>query len=589
MPGRDVPDPTVPRSAHGLRQFHLFKASALAAGLVAISTMTAGAAGPPTGDVGAVAPASAVSQTSTPSDITAQADVIGSVWDPRDISAPGGPYLRDATGRVVILHGVNAVYKRSPYELSIAAGHPFDFSSADAAAIADAGFNVVRLGILWEGFEPGGTPNDPSVCASGAPREGGMFSASVADSYLHKVVQVVDLLGRYHIHTLIDMHQDVYAEAFRGEGAPPWAVCTDDQPIVDLRGRWSRNYASATLNIAEDHFWKNDVVGNLQGNFDHVWAVVAAAFKNNPWVVGYDPYNEPFSRQADHTDGSGAPAYVASALECFYTGRLHPGLIPGTSTPLRCPAYDPAIGVVPTIEAADPYHLVFVEPDIYSVHGGPDILGPMPFPRLVYNVHGYCGHRNPVTGSPTSATRCALSVLKELGFRSAERALLSSPEQPGGPPMFLSEFGATENETFLHSVTAEAAQLQIGWTYWSWKFYDDPTGSSEEPLATPEDQLLSQAAVLAIPYAEAIAGTPTQTAYDPTTGTFTFAYVPDHTIHAPTVIITAPLRYPGGYCATASGATITSPAGQSHLLLENDPTGTSVTFKITPGPCTAGS
>ena len=33
------------------------------------------------------------------------------------ISAPGGTYLKDRLGRVVVLHGVNAVYKRAPYEL----------------------------------------------------------------------------------------------------------------------------------------------------------------------------------------------------------------------------------------------------------------------------------------------------------------------------------------------------------------------------------------------------------------------------------------------------------------------------------------
>ena len=107
----------------------------------------------------------------------------------------------------------------------------------------------------------------------------------------------VKLLSRYGIYTLLDMHQDVYNRSFRGEGAPDWAVCTDGVPIVPKGGRWSNNYSNPTLITAVDHFWANDVVGKLQGQFDLVWATVAQYFKNDPWVVGYDPYNEPFSTE----------------------------------------------------------------------------------------------------------------------------------------------------------------------------------------------------------------------------------------------------------------------------------------------------
>ncbi len=529
------------------------------------------------------------SQGSAPEDIADQAGVIGSPWDPQAVSAPGGRYLRDAFGRVVILHGVNAVYKHAPYELAIAPGQPFDFSAADAAAISKAGFDMVRLGILWQGLEPGGTPNSAGICTPGSPRPPGRFSDAVADAYLQRVVRVVDLLGSYHIHTLIDMHQDVYATQFRGEGAPAWAVCTDNQPIEVLPDRWSRNYASPTLNIAEQHFWQNDVVGNLQGQFDQVWGVVAATFRGNPWIVGYDPYNEPFARQADLIAGSDPPVHVASTLECFYTGRQHPGLVPGSRTPVRCPATDPLEGVVPTIEEADPGHLVFVEPDIYYNHGAPVLLGPMPFPDLVYNVHVYCPNRDPVTGAPASATACAAHAIKQLARREAERAGLATAQQPGGPPMFLSEFGATSNQSLLQSVTADAARMDLGWAYWSWKYYDDPTGSTDEPLATSDTRLLPQMAALATPYAEAIAGDPTETAFDPATRTFTLGYEVDPAIAAPTVVMTAPARYPDGYCATATGATITSAAGASHLLLQNDPGAARVTFSLAPGACRSAS
>ena len=111
------------------------------------------------------------------------------------------------------------------------------------------------------------------------------------------------LLSRYGIYTLLDMHQDVYNKNFRGEGAPDWAVCTDGVPIVASGGRWSNNYSNPQLDTAVHHFWTNDVVGNLQGQYDLVWATVAKYFETNPWVVGYDPYNEPFSTETQTAAG----------------------------------------------------------------------------------------------------------------------------------------------------------------------------------------------------------------------------------------------------------------------------------------------
>ena len=109
---------------------------------------------------------------------------------------------------------------------------------------------------------------------------------------------------------------------------------------------------------------------------------------------------------------------------------------------------------------------------------------------------------------------------------------------------------------------------KIGWTYWAWQYYDDPTGSSDGPLADPGGDLLPQAASLAIPYAEAVAGVPTVTDYDPSSRIFSLSYTVDPSVDVSTVVITVPARYPKGYCASVSGATIVSPPGVSHLLLQ---------------------
>ncbi len=302
---------------------------------------------------------------------------------PSYLSSPGGPYLFDSNGRVILMHGVNVVYKHAPYIAYPDPGEPWNFSATDAAQMQRLGFNVVRLGIEWQALEPGsGGPNQPQVCTPGAPGNAHEWNRAIAEAYLTHVAATVKLLSQYGIYTLLDMHQDVYNQSFRGEGAPDWAVCTNNVPIVPKGGRWSSNYSNPTLQTAVGHFWANDVVGNLQGNYDLVWKTVAQKFKNNPWVVGYDPYNEPFSTETQ----TAAESTFTGQLQCFYIGKGHPALLANGAGPLVCPPGDPSNGVIPTIQSVDPHHLTFVEPDIYWVTGGniPSQLGPLPLKRVPY-------------------------------------------------------------------------------------------------------------------------------------------------------------------------------------------------------------
>ena len=198
-----------------------------------------------------------------------------------------GPFMVDRFGRVVTLHGVNAVYKRAPYTLTVEPGQPNSLAESDAARIAKLGFNVVRVGVIWAGIEPGsGGPNQPQVCNRGTPGDPHMWNQQVASSYIAQVAQVVRELGLHHVYSLIDMHQDVWSSVFGGEGAPAWATCTDGLPIPVTKGRWSDAYGERAEINAWNNFWNNDVVGGLQEQYQRAWAAVASAFRSNPWVVG---------------------------------------------------------------------------------------------------------------------------------------------------------------------------------------------------------------------------------------------------------------------------------------------------------------
>jgi endoglycosylceramidase len=500
------------------------------------------------------------------------------------ISAPGGPFLYDRNGRVVFFHGVNVVYKHPPYEVYPDPGKPWNFDAKDASMIARLGFNVVRLGMTWAGLEPGtASANDPSICTPGSPSDPYQFNQAVLNRYLARLQTTVNLLGRYHIYTLLDMHQDVYNQMFEGEGAPNWAVCTDGVPSVDPPGRWSLEYATTAAGIAFHHFWTNDVVGDLQGQYDLVWGDVARYFRNNPWILGYDPFNEPFSRSLVLF----GDRHFDDELECFYTGTAHMGALIHGSRVVNCPKNDPAQGVIPTLLANDPHHLIFAEPDIYASRGYPTFLGPMNFPNLVFNVHIYCGARSPVTGNPTNVVACAAQDTRSLIHREEDRPLMASQAQPGGPAWFVSEFGATSSPSLVESFTSQADARLVGWAYWSWKYYQDPTGSSLEALVTSTGRLRSTAQVLSETYPEAIAGTPVSMSFDDATGTFQLVYKANDRVRAPTVIFVPIQRhYANGYCARSSGATVISKPGSGLLEAVNLQRAGVVSITVTSGGCT---
>ncbi|HEY6474556.1 MAG TPA: cellulase family glycosylhydrolase, partial [Acidimicrobiales bacterium] len=481
----------------------------------------------------------------------------------------------------------DAVYKHAPYELYADPGKPWNFSAADASLMARLGFDVVRLGMTWSGLEPGtAKANDPAICDPGKPTNPHQLNLAVLDRYVAHLKQTVALLGRFHIFTILDMHQDVYSAKFEGEGAPSWAVCTNGVVSADPRGRWSRAYSTDATKIAFSHFWDNNVRGDLQGQYDEVWSDVARAFRGNPWVIGYDPFNEPFSTSlVSYRD-----EHFDAQLQCFYTGTKYIGIRLSGAPALVCPRRDPRTGVVPTILANDPSHLVFDEPDNYGTAGYLTYLGPMRLRNLVYNVHLYCGARSPVTGNPTDVALCVRENTHSLGVRQSDRPEMASSTQPGGPAWMVTEFGATSSVPYLKSVTSLMDAEKVGWIYWSWKYYGDPTGSRDEALVLSDGKLKATARVLSRTYPQAVAGRPISYDYSPDTDVFHLAYAPNHRIHAPTVIfVPTQVHYPGGYCARVSGGRVTSATGSDVLDVQNGRRGKLVTVTVVPGSCAASS
>ena len=280
------------------------------------------------------------------------------------------------------------------------------------------------------------------------------------------------------------MHQDVYNEAFGGEGAPNWAVCTDGitpRPKLNVPN-WSVNYTGRAWPRPTATFGTTTWSGTSRASSTRCGRRSPPRFRGNPWVIGYDPFNEPYGAGLGTRPDN--PAFDAAARVLLY--RPGPSGVESGRPAGRCPADDPEEGLIPRIEAADPTHLVAYEGNYGTDSGVPNHVGAMDYPRLVLNFHDYCFLHVP-NGPEPAELRFHLRAPRTLRLHPARPGAGQRlhPEQPGGPGWLLTEFGATTDTADLARITSDADASLVGWIYWQWINYDDPTGSHSSALWPP--------------------------------------------------------------------------------------------------------
>jgi aryl-phospho-beta-D-glucosidase BglC (GH1 family) len=175
------------------------------------------------------------------------------------------------------------------------------FTDEDASFIHSLGLNLVRLPFNYRHFED---DMNPMVI-----REGGL-------KHLDRVIKVC---ADHEIYTVLDLH------AAAGYQNQDWH---SDNPSPQA------------------FFWQHK---HFQDRAVWLWEIIADRYKDNPWVAGYDPLNEP-------SDPSGV------MLDAFYRR------------------------VVAAIRNIDPNHIIFLEGNRYSQDFS--VLGP-PLPNIVYSLHNY--------------------------------------------------------------------------------------------------------------------------------------------------------------------------------------------------------
>jgi endoglycosylceramidase len=302
-------------------------------------------------------------------------------------------------------------------------------------------------------------------------------------------------------------------------------------------------------------------------------------------VAGYDPINEPLGLQS--RDGTAHRDY-STGLSCLYGGSDGDTVEIGSTTALVCPPGVPKVGLVELLLGTDRTHLVFPEIDNATENGKTlFVTSSKDLSRVVYNFHDYCPQRSGATGNPENLQRCTDTELLQMIRQEQLRPLYASHFQPDGPAIMMTEFGATNDPALASRLALDASTVGLSWAWWSWRYYNDPTGSSAEALIGSNNVYSPVISSLVQTHVVAIAGSLLSSQFDEQTGNFTLVFAANTAIQAPSVVYVSPLAYPVGYCAYVRGASISSKPGAEYLTLDNQTNGAAVVVRLEPGRCVA--
>jgi endoglycosylceramidase len=446
---------------------------------------------------------------------------------PAEPNGPVGPldhagrWLTDPDGRIVQLHGTNFVAKwpaddpMTPAEAG--------FGAEDAAFLAEQGFNVVRLGVVFGAVMPA-----PGV---------------IDTAYVDAIAETVDQLAAEEIFVLLDVHQDGYGPLVHGNGFPAWATLTDGlpNPNVGFPAYYVQNPA---LQRAFDNFWENEAGPDgvpLQQHYATALQAVAAEVADEPYVLGYDTMNEPWPGTEWAACLTGCPDLEQSRLAPF------------------------AQRMTDAIRAVDPDGFVFTEPFVLFNFG-----------RTGTSLHGF--------GAPRSGLSFHVYALTpEEDEAVIEHAIAASAN---GDAILATEFGATNDGATIDRLTGAFDERHVPWIFWTYDEHlvvhmdAPPTPDNvRQPVLTALARPYASA-TNGSPTSYAYDPATRTLEYAYTTTQVDGAAAP---LGLTTVLAMPPAAYPDGYTVEVTGATVASAPGARELELCHESGATEVVVRIVPG------
>jgi endoglycosylceramidase len=446
-----------------------------------------------------------------------------------------GESIVDAQGRVVVLHGVNVVWKSPPY-------YPLDtfggLTDADLARIAHHGWNVIRLGVIPEGLMP--------------------TKGHIDEHYLDEIAATIDRIGAHGLYALLDIHQDLLGLPW-GNGFPDWSI--HHMPVLESAEPnlgFPLNALRPSHSLAWDAFWSDAKLapGDSEGPVGYLTESIGALTDrvgHDPAVAGIELINEPWP---------GTPFVTCAA----------------TPT-LGCPVVDTYVQttwqrLTDRIRRSASDLLVWWEPNstwnetVASALDDPPITPEVTDPEVAFAFHDYCafGELSTYLHLP-SALQIGCDAYHDLTWANA-----ATMRARTGMPQLVTEFGNITDPVELARSLQHSDAALTGWMYWHYGPGRAVSADPGEPFTPGQLQQLVRT------YPTATAGTPLAYTFDAATGTMHYAYRP--TAKGQTSIAVSDVHYRNGWTASAGGGRITSAAGATPILVTPDPGVTQVNVVV---------
>ena len=433
-----------------------------------------------------------------------------------------GTLFRDARGRVVILRGVDAG-GRSKFAPFV----PFDFTDAtfDAALAsymdraAAWGIDVMRVPFTWAAVEPTQGHDD--------------------EAFLKRYDALVDAAWSRGIRVVIDFHQDVYAQAFCGDGFPDWTI-PDPKPSPHHDcPDWFASYGTnKDVQHAFDRFWADG--STVRAQYEALWDRIVARYKDRAGVIGFELFNEPAAGSLSNTD-----AFESGILTRFYST------------------------MIARVRAAAPRSLVFFDPMGIDGLGATTKLGRPDGDGIVFAPHYYqieSFQTGPVAGD----------IVEDRLSRWVAQS------KTWNVPLFLGEFGAShdlpEAVDYLSAHYDALDHLAMSSAQWEYSVAAEAWNAEPLGLVKADGSEYPIVAALVRPYPRAIAGESIASSFDVVKRTYTLTFAPSSRGVSE---VSLPSRaFPKGYdVALEGGCFDTSRPGT--LLVQSDEGAKSVNVRVT--------
>lgn len=432
-----------------------------------------------------------------------------------------GTALKDALGRVVVLRGVNAGgrSKFAPFA-------PFDFTGSDydqrLAAYLDRaaswGINALRVPFTWEAVEPTEGMDD--------------------EAFLKRYDALLDAAWARGLYTIVDFHQDVYAQNFCGDGFPPWTI-PDPKPAPhhDCPSWGSEYLFDKNVQAAFDAFWAPGSM--VRARYEAMWDRMIARHKDRPGVIGFEVINEPAWGTADQE------TWEATTLTDFYSA------------------------MADRVHKAAPEALFFFDTTGTDAVTQVTTLARPKGDGLVFAPHYY--QFQVLGGGMGSDFSVQPSLLKWKAYGDTWSV-----------PVLIGEFGVTnvspEPAAFLRAHFAALDALGMSGTTWEYSVASELWNSEDLSLCRADGTENESAGAIIRPFPRAVAGSGGSFSFDADARTAELSYAPASGVTE----ISVPARaYPSGFDVAIQGGCFDR-SDPTRLLVQADAGASKVVVQLKP-------